>query len=128
MDVSSESPDLCLLGFTLVRRHLFPINNDQGKGLPFAFFRGELLRDSEEMTLVSQRKKAGGSSLCFSTSVLCSPQTLRNLSLLSFSFSESDSSLEIFHSTSSLDLSLRDCFSFCCQFAAGPFLICKFLG
>lgn len=71
---------------------------------------------------------AGSSILCFSTSVLCSPQTPWNLSLLSFSFSESDSSLEIFHSTSSLDLSLRGCFSFCCQLAAWPFLICKFLG
>lgn len=63
----------------------------------------------------------------FSTSILCS-QTLWNLSLLSFSFSESDSSLEVFHSTSSLDLPLRGCFSSHCQLAAWSFFICKFLG
>ena len=88
MDVSSESPDLCLLGFTSVRRHLFPISNDQSKGLPFSFFRGELLRDSEEMTLTGLSEEDGRwfYSAFFNLCPLLSSDSLKFVTFVIFIF------------------------------------------
>jgi hypothetical protein len=76
------------------------------------------------LNMVSQKGIRQVLPICFSALILCSLKLL----LLSFPLSCSDSSLEIFHNASSLDLSMRGCFLFYCQLAVWLFFICMFLG
>lgn len=123
MVASSENPDHCLL------RHFFWLAMMRGREFLF-FLKGETLRDSGEVTLnvLSKEERRQFYSMFFSTSVLCSPLDFwKFVTFVIFLFRKWQFP-EIFYSTSSLDLSLRGCFSFQCQLAAWPFFFffCKF--